>query len=112
MRTQHDNRIVVDLGKVQCAWFGYRNQDGAWRKLKPTQHTVHNVEFDPEELVLSIPQGSMTMMRYAVDNNLLDRWTPECWLKLTASSYLVYTRDKAVSIWKEWNRRQFKPKNK
>ena len=107
-----DNRIVVNLSSVQWARFGYRNQYGAWRNKLPengltyrsqpilTSSLMFNPTMDRPKLVLD----------WLKDNNMLDIWQPELYLKLTANESLVYTGEKAKSIWKAWNEKIFKKK--
>lgn len=102
-----DNRISVDLGKVQYARFYYRNQHGQTKDLKPRKPTVQGMEFDPDEMHLS---GLCTLIEYAIAHKLLDVWTPEVVFKVTANCKLAYDGEKAVSLWKEWQRRMFKKK--
>ena len=105
--TRKDNRIVVDLNKVQWARFGYRNKDGDWRNLKPEMPTVHNQSFDEDAQLFGTIDSPVSMLQYAIDHKLLDVWIPECRLKVTANCILTYTGDRAISIWKEWSKRQF-----
>jgi len=103
-----NNKIVVDLSKVQWARFGYRNQDGDWRDKLPDNPTVHNQFFTKSEIVFG--HEAMTMLDYAMENHLLDIWTAELKLKLTANCCLTYTGDKAKSLWKAYCERQFSKK--
>lgn len=103
-----NNRIVVDLNKVQYALFGYRNQHGNWSSTK-IAYSVRGVPYDPQEECYRI---DMCMDEYAILGNLKDKWQPELKLKVTANCILIYTGDKAVSIYKEWCSRIFKRKEK
>jgi hypothetical protein len=105
-----DNRIVVDLSKVQWARYGYRNQHGNWRDLLLVQPTVNNQYFAASDKLFMSDNQPITLIDYARDHKLLDIWTPELRLKVTANCILTYTGDKATSLWKEWNRRIFKKK--
>jgi len=102
-----NNRIVCDLNKVQWARFFYRNQYGNIVNVKPTKPTVRALEFDPDEMHIN---GIETLISNAKRFNLLDHWTPEVKFQLTANHSLTYTGKKAVSLWKEWNRRMFNKK--
>jgi len=104
---RQDNRIVCDLNKVQWARFYYKNQYSDKVNVKPTKPTVNACEFDPDEMHIT---GTQSLMAYAHANQLLDVWTPHVYLKVTANESLLYSGDKALSIWKEWNRRIFKKK--
>lgn len=101
-----NNRIVVDLNKVQYSLFGYRNQHGNWSSTK-IAYSVRGVPYDPQEQCF---MSHMCMDNYAIVNCLKDYWQPELKLKVTANCMLVYTGDKAVSIYKEWCGRIFKKK--
>jgi len=101
-----DNRIVIDLSKVQWARFGWRNQHGDFRHIKPNVPTVYNQAFNPIERAFMCP-NNMTMLDYAMHNHLLDIWTQEVKFKVTANTTLTYTGDKAVSLYKAFCERQF-----
>jgi hypothetical protein len=101
------NRIVVDLNKCQYARMYYRNQHGDTTNTIPEKPTVHGCLFDPDALVLG---SKVSMIQFAHDHKLLDVWVPELKLQVQANHRLIYTGDKAVSIYKEWCRRIFKKK--
>lgn len=103
-----DNRIVVDLSKVQWAIFGYRNQDNDWRD-RMIGPTVHNIPFNETQFVFGTKH---TMLEYAMKHKLIDIWIPELKLKVTANCILVYTGDKAKSLYKAFRERQFNRKKK
>ena len=100
-----DNRIVVDLSKVQWARFGYRNQHGNWRDVLPLSPTAYNQPFKQNDRVFGEEESSM--IDYAIANKLLDIWIPELRLKVTANTWLTYTGDKAISLWKAFRAKQF-----
>jgi hypothetical protein len=93
------NRTVIDLNKVQHATFGYKNQYGHYQELKP-KNTFRGQTINPNTRLTPILKSK------------LDIWTPFLSLQLTANHCIAYTGNKAVSIWKEWNRRIFKKNNK
>ena len=114
----NSNRTVVDLNKVAYANFFYTAKNHSYcRNLRPRYPTVNNQDvsdltwFAPE---VQLPNGETwpreTMLARAQRRGLLDSWEPQCVLQLCNSHNLTYTGAKAVSIWKEWNRRQFKKK--
>lgn len=107
--SQQDNRVVVSLGHVQFARFGYRNQYSDWRDKLPKIPTVRNTTINVNEIVFGTTQ---TTLQFAMAQDLLDKWFPVCRLKITANHFLTYTGSKAVSIFKEWSRRQFNKKRK
>jgi len=94
MNLRKDNRIVVDLKKVQFARFYYTNNRGVIRNTLPSTPTANNYALT----------GVWELFRAGIIG-LIDDWRPEVILKLTANHTLTYTGDKAKSIWKEWNRR-------
>jgi len=111
---RHDNKIVVDLSKVQHARFGYRNQYGQWSDHRPA-YSVRGLSFDPKAKAFVMGhEGEIpkTLLWVAEDQGLLDHWHPVVKLKLTANESLEYSGDRAVSIYKEWCSRIFKHKNK
>ena len=108
--TLHDNKIIVDLNKVQHARLYYRNQFGDQHD-KPLEHSSRGLAYDPEAKAMGWPDmPDETMEERAVRLKIKDVWTPVCYLKLTANSYVIYSGDKAMSIYKEWCRRIFKKK--
>lgn len=107
-----DNKVIVDLTKCQWAKFFYRNQYGNISDLQPSYHSNRGIIFDPDDLKYSVAGEKITMLQFATKNNLLDMWQPCVKLKLTASETLLYSGDKAVSIYKEWCSRIFNKKGK
>ncbi len=108
MKTKQDNRIVVDLCKVQWARFYYRNQYGNKRDTLPIltelEFSIRNATFNRIEE----PELYAQAMRKVA----IDIWEPRVYLKLTANAALIYCGDKALSIWKKWQEMQFKPGSK
>jgi hypothetical protein len=110
---KRDNNIVVDLEKCQWAKLVYRNQYGQTRKDVPTWASVRNETLRLYELAYPHPEyPKETELERAERLGLVDEWTPELTLKLTANEYLVYVGDKALSIWKTWNAKIFGSKAK
>jgi hypothetical protein len=107
--SKQDNRIVVDLNKCQYARFYYRNQYGQTVNTLPTKPTVRAMEFDPD--AKNFMTEGKTLIEVACEKSLLDRWTPEVVFQVQANHSLTYTGNKALALWKEWNRRIFKRKN-
>jgi len=101
-----NNTIVVDLNKVQFANLYWKNQYGNVKRLKPRKPTVHGTRFNPNDLHIT---EHILMIEFAQKHRLLDIWNPVCRLQLSSNHWLEYTGDKALSIYKEWNRRIFKP---
>ncbi len=110
---KQDNRIVVDLRKVQWARFCYVNQYGQIVNVLPAEMTYRLRTFTKtgymlqtgREIIANKPKVSEH--DWIVSKGYQDKWTATLTLKLTANESLVYTGTKAKSIWKEWNRRQF-----
>lgn len=100
------NRIVVDLKKVQFAWFFYENQYHDKRSIKPSKgtFTIHNTLYSVDDKAFGVND---TVYNIAKKQKSIDNWTPVCMLAVTANRQLKYTGKKAVSIWKEWNSRIF-----
>ena len=113
----NSNRTVVDLNKVSYANFYWATSFGLLRKTKPTTPTVNGVSLSKTDFAPAVigvdgkevfPRESMVAR--ATRRKLIDSWEPHCVLQLSNSHSLTYTGAKAQSIWKEWNRRQFKKK--
>jgi hypothetical protein len=77
---------------------------------KPTAPTVHGSRFNVNEHTFGCEE--CTMLEYAKENNLLDVWTPELRLKITANTWLTYTGNKAVSLYQTYCDRIFNKRNK
>jgi hypothetical protein len=100
----HNNHVVVDLSKVQFAKFGYMNQHGDFRRLKP-KFSVFNMVHVPTAKAFGVDK---TVKQHAKDLEIEDVWTPRLYLQLSANHSLIYTGKKAASLWREWNKRIFK----
>ena len=111
-----NNRIVVDLNKVQYARTGWCTTDGNYRRQsKPTQPTVHGHEFECEApAIVAYPQlqEETTMLQRAQDLGIIDEWIPYTTLQVQANHRLTYTGEKAQSIWKAWCEKQFNKSQK
>ena len=107
------NRIVVDLNKVQYCEYYYENQHGQRRFTKP-KFSVHGQIRDPNEMAFGNTSTTKrrTLRELAKELGIVDVWTPRVRLQLTANHSLVYTGDKAVSMWNEWSKRIFNKKGK
>lgn len=108
MRTS--NRTVVDLGKVQYASFFWCNQYGIQFYIKPKGPTVRGELVGNEMAHYHTDYPGETMLERAKRLDILDRWRSVCLLQLTANHRIMYTGNKAKSIWKEWNKRIFNRK--
>lgn len=107
-----NNHIVVDLNKCQYAYLYYVNQYGNKSRLKPLSNTVRGEKLTDELAMFHPSYPDETLFRRAERLGLMDVWTPVLHLKLTAYSHLVYTGDKAWSLWKAWNKKMFANKEK
>lgn len=98
------NKTVLDLAKVQHAtlWWGNGQEK---RHHKPDCPTYHGMPV-PDGLAAPIKDyPGETMLERAIRRNLLDVWTPIVCFQLTANHKIVYTGEKALSMWKAWNAR-------
>lgn len=103
-----NNRIIVDLNKVQYAHFYYTNQYGISVNREPNYPTVRSQSIAPDDFALFHPDWPKeTILRRAMRLGLLDVWTPTLYLKLQANSCLIYTGDKAISIYNAWKEKVF-----
>lgn len=100
-----DNRIVIDLNKVQYCKFYYKNQWGHERPLKP-KFSVHGIVKDPTDKAF----GGGTLLEMSERLGVKDVWTPHVRFQLTANHSVTYSGEKAKSLYKEFNRRIFKTK--
>lgn len=103
------NRTVIDLNKVSYANFYWWCNNGGMVHtvpVKPKFPTVHG------QRVEDAKHGALnkTMLEYAQEKKLLDVWIPTVALQLHAGKVVRYRGEKALSIWKEWNRRIFNKK--
>ncbi len=103
---QRNNRIVVDLNKVQWASFWYQNQYGDTTTHKHKYPSYRYVELAPDAKHVC----GENAIQWLKERQMLDVWTPNIKFKLTANESLVYTGDKAKSLWKAWNEKIFKKK--
>ena len=109
-----DNRIVVDLNKVQYARFYYRNQYNQTidKLIKDSKSfTIRLTRYDKDELAMAHNDHPLeTCYQRAKRLGQVDVWTPEIKLQLQANHSLIYTGAKAKSLWDAWCKRQFKKK--
>jgi len=114
MNLRRDNRIVVDLNKCQFARFYYRNQSSQVLDTLLSSVTWMGQVIDERELALfhpSYPNETVVerMKRRGIQPDI---WVPEVLFKLSANHCLIYTGEKAVSLWKAWGERIFKKTKK
>ena len=119
-----NNRIVVDLNKVQYAWKSWITLCGNYkRQFKPTEPTVHGQEFDCDapsiRLVKVIGKDGIhfdnlecTLLERASHLKILDEWIPCVTFQITANHRLTYTGEKAEALWSAWNEKIFNKKGK
>lgn len=95
-----NNRTVFNKRHVQYADYYYRNQYGGVSSVAH-KHSHRGQPYLPDSIAFG---WSKTMEQQALRLNIKDIWTPECrlTLTLTANKSLVFTGDKATSIWKDW----------
>jgi hypothetical protein len=110
---KRDNRIVVDLNKVQWARYYYTNQHGESRNHDPRSYTSYYGKiYSDTELAAFLPQypGETMLERYKRRGIDADVWVPMLCLKVTANTTLIYTGEKATALWKAWGERIFNNK--
>jgi len=114
MNLRKDNRIIVDLNKCQFARFYYRNKTGHTRNVIPPIETFNNQIYSPQDRALFHPNypNESLVNRLKRRGIQPDVWTPEVLLKLSANHCLIYTGEKAVSIYKTWCEKVFNKKKK
>ena len=111
MPTKRNNHLVIDLNKVAYAWFYWRNQFNEVLRKKPIGPTVHRTPFDPDEKI-SLSGVILSRLEHARLLGIQDRWTPVVRFRMCCADVLEFTGDKAQSLWKAWNEKQFKKKKK
>ena len=110
MKQKQNNRIVVDLNKVAYASLLFVTDNNGVRyeryKMLNEQYmfSINGVIYVKEEKLFGTDKY---LYDVAKKRNSLDIWYPELTLQLSCSHKLVYTGDKALSIWKAWNTKQF-----
>lgn len=112
MNLRRDNRIIVDLNKCQFARFYYRNQHGHTRNTLPDGTTYGGRTVRPDEMALFHPDYPSEFLVHRLQRRGIppDVWVPEVLFKLSANHCLIYTGDKAVSLWKAWGEKVFNKK--
>jgi len=100
-----NNQIICDIQKVQWASLHYRNQWGDMRRLKPKTITVHNTPVTEAEIAWN--SGGRPLIDVAKEKGIIDVWTPVLRLQFSANHQLVYTAEKALSLWKAWQSKIF-----
>ena len=111
----NSNRTVVDLNKVAYANLEWKERfTGICRSKKPTKPTVNGEDVsDPTVFAPEVQKANgetwprESLLARAQRRKLLDTWEPQLVLQLCNSHSLTYTGAKALTIWKEWNRRVF-----
>lgn len=110
MKTKRDNRIILDLSKCQYARFYYRNQHGDTRNILPAPQYMSVRGCDIEKTASSFPHPDYpyeSMYDRAKRLGLLEHWTPEVFFKVTANAGVIFTGDKAMSMYAAWNEKIF-----
>jgi hypothetical protein len=98
-----DNKILVDLNKVQWARFGFVNQYGQWRDEIPKLTSIRCEPVYPDKPAhYHVQYPGETESQRAKRLGLLDVWNPQLTLKLTANEHLIYTGQKALTLWEVW----------
>lgn len=101
-----DNTIIPNLSHIQHARLVWVNQYGQHLDYDSSFPTVRLAVVSPEELAYPHPlyPGESELQR-AGRLGLLDVWTPVLYMKVSSSNYLVYSEERALSLWEEWKKR-------
>lgn len=94
-----NNRIVLDLNKVQFASFWYQNQEGLIVHTKPRGPTVRGMAVGDEYAFPHCDYPNETMLERARRMDLLDVWTPWVKFDIAANRCVRYCGKKAISMW-------------
>lgn len=107
-----NNRIILDLNKVQFGYFHYVNQYGQIVYVQPSRPTVRLQEVFSDKLAMYHPlwPGESEQSR-AERLEMIDEWTPVCTFQLTANHNVQYTGEKANTMYKTWNSKIFNKKD-
>ena len=103
-----NNKILIDLNKVQWASLIYRNQEGITRSEKPKHPSAHGTTFDAD--AYAYPHHDYpkeTMIERARRLDILDVWTPILIIQLSSNHSLRYSGKQALSLWKAWQGKIF-----
>ena len=107
-------KTTVDLNKVQYARFWWRNQFGMELSKKPLRKSYNGIELSDDIMMPAVGEPYDWPREAQVDRakrrGLIDTWLPHVRLQFAANHSVTYAGKRAQSIWKEWNRRQFKKK--
>ncbi len=109
-----DNHIVVDLKKVQWAKLVWENQWGykLARDPKGMPSVRGQVVYADKYAAIHPEYPCETELERATRLGILDTWIKVCYLKLQANSMLVYTGDKAQSVYDAFCAQVFSKRNK
>jgi len=108
-----NNGVVLDITKVQWASFYWKNQWGDNREKNPKTVTVHNSPVGEHENALVYDGTKMVIVNaiaLANEYKIKDVWTPYCKFQLSSNHTITYSGEKALSLWKAWQTKIFKPK--
>ena len=103
-----NNRIVVDLNKILHAELYYEtfNCGVTYRRhTKPKWATFNGQDVIESDRLYKTGESALS---YLTRRGMLDKWYPVLILQASNNHSLRYTGIKAMSIWKEYNRRIFK----
>jgi len=105
-------QITFDFAKVQ--WIAFHWTNGAINVAKkPRVPTANGILLDKTSLAGSLADfPGETLLERAKRRNLIDVWTPVVKIVFTANKHLRFTGRRALTIWREWNRRQYNGKTK
>ena len=110
MKSKRDNKIILDINKAQWCRFYYRNQFGHTRdtKLPHTHFSCNGVVHHREDKAFPHPDyPNEFALGTAIRLGVLDVWIPECMFKVTANACVIYTGDKAITMYDAWKAKIF-----
>lgn len=108
-----NNKVVLDLRKVQHGLFFYVNQWGMKRQLTDTGPTTFGIKFSPNEYAACHKDyPGETMLERARRLDILDKWTPHMRFTLASNHTVEYTGKKAITMRDAWNAYVFVKKGK
>lgn len=105
--TKQNNRIVVNLNKVTHARLRWRVTNvgyESYRDIYLESFTIYGQSYSLNDTVYNSERTVLTVAR---ERGMLDKWERILELQLSNNHSLIYTGDKALSLWKAWCAKQF-----
>lgn len=101
----NSNKIVLDLNKVQFAFYYWVNQYGNYMYHEPNDNSIYvqGTFVNGHEIAAYHPSyPGETMLERAKRLDIIDAWVPTCLMQLTANHSVIFTGKKATTMWKMW----------